>query len=38
VVFQVSLQPAWVILAVWAREAFSTTAEVLLSADIFVAK
>jgi hypothetical protein len=35
VVFQVGLQPAWVILAVWAREAFSTTAEVSHSADTF---
>jgi hypothetical protein len=35
VVFQVSLQPAWVILAVWAREAFSTAAEVSHSANIF---
>ena len=38
VVFQVSLQPAWVILALWAREAFSTTPEVLHSANNFVAK
>jgi hypothetical protein len=36
VVFQVSLQPAWVILALWAREAFSTTPEVLLSANKFI--
>ncbi len=35
VVFQVSLQPAWVILAVWAREAFSTTLEVSHSANMF---
>jgi hypothetical protein len=28
VVFQVGLQPAWVIFAVWAREAFNTTPEV----------
>ncbi len=35
VVFQVGLQPAWVILAVWAREAFSIAAEVSQSADLF---
>ncbi len=34
-VFQVGLQPAWVIFAVWAREAFNTTPEVSHSADIF---
>jgi hypothetical protein len=33
--FQVGLQPAWVILAVCAREAFSTPAEVSHSTNIF---
>ncbi len=33
--FSVGLQPAWVILAVRAREAFSIAAEVSHSADIF---
>jgi hypothetical protein len=37
VVFQAGLQPDWVILAVWAREAFSiaAAAEVSFSAEIF---
>jgi hypothetical protein len=35
VVFQAAFQPEWVILAVWAREAFSIAAEVPQSADIF---
>jgi hypothetical protein len=38
VVFQVCRQPAWVILAVCAREAFSVAAEVSQSANIFCSK
>ncbi len=37
-VFQVGLQPAWVILAVWAREVFSIAPEVSLSANLFGSK
>jgi hypothetical protein len=33
--FQVCLQPAWVILPLWAREAFSTAAEFSHSTYIF---
>jgi hypothetical protein len=35
VVFQAGFQPDWVILAEWAREAFSVAAEVPQSANIF---
>jgi hypothetical protein len=36
--FQVGRQPAWVILALWAREAFSIAAEFSHSTDIFCSK